>query len=885
MEKISAMRKTMWIILGITCAFNIALWSVFNRPENPEPGWSGTFNYVSFSPYRAGQDPIENKFPTPEEIRDDLVFLKGKTKGVRTYSSLDGMEAIPGMAARLGFEVTAGAWIDGRYERNEDELYNLIQNVNRYPATIKRVIVGNEALYRNDLTVPELITYLDRIRAAVKVPVGTAEPWHVFIKNPELINHVDFIAIHVLPYWEKVSFSDSIGWVLDRFKQVKEAFPNKPVFLAEVGWPSNGENFGKAKPGSEDQARFLRRFLNVADQRKLDYCIMEVFDQPWKKPHEGVVGAFWGIYDVDRTPKFSFQGTIQSGTLMYSGFAAVIAGVLLVWLYLRNQPSQPFSGRLFFAMLLQTTASVLVWVIASPLIGEFLFWETFIWALLLPMQAGLLMIILVNGFEMSEMIWTEGLKRRFTPLAGGAGPATPLVSIHVPICKEPPDMVIETLNGLAALDYPNYEVLVVDNNNPHPELWQPVQAHCEALGAKFRFFHLEKIAGYKAGALNFALQHTDPGAALVAVVDSDYIVRPDWLKLLVPHFDRQEVGVVQAPQDHRAWEGNLFKEMINWEYHGFFEIGMVHRNERNAIIQHGTMTLIRKSILLDSGNWAEWCICEDAELGLRIQSLGYDTVYVKESFGKGLTPDSFGGYKRQRFRWVYGAVQIMKRHWPELSPFSRKSGLNRGQRYHFIAGWLPWFGDAISLIMNVLCILWAIGMAFFPKYFGAPLYVLMLPPIGAFLFKLMHFLWLYAARVPCTFRQRVGAALAGTALTHAIATAILRGIFTKSMPFLRTPKCESKRAVVKGLMMARGEALMMVLLFFAVVVNYNFGNDQTEERLIRSALLLIQSLPYAAALLLSLFSVMPEGLRLPWAARKPARPEVAAASSRLPLGP
>jgi len=879
------MRKTMWVIIGITCALNIALWSMFNRPEHPEPGWSGIFNYVSFSPYRDGQDPIENKFPTPEQIRDDLMFLKGKTKGVRTYSSLDGMEAIPGMAARLGFEVTAGAWIDGRYERNEDELYNLIQNVNRYPTTIKRVIVGNEAIYRTDLSVQETITYLDRVRAAVKVPVGTAEPWHVFIKNPELVKHVDFIAIHVLPYWERVAFGDSIGWVLDRLRQVKEAFPDKPVFLAEVGWPSNGENFGKAKPSSEDQARFLRRFLNIADQRRLDYCIMEVFDQPWKKPHEGVVGAFWGIYDVHRNPKFSFTGPIRSATLVYSGIVAVLAGVLLVWLYLRKQPSQPFSGRLFFAMLLQTTASVLVWVIVSPLIGEFLFWETFIWALLLPMQAGLLMIILVNGFEMSEMIWTGGLKRRFTPLAAGADQATPRVSIHVPICKEPPDMVIETLNGLAALDYPNYEVLVIDNNNPHPELWQPVQAHCETLGAKFRFFHLEKIDGYKAGALNFALGQTDPRAELVAVVDSDYIVRSDWLKLLVPHFDRQAVGVVQAPQDHRAWEGSLFKEMINWEYHGFFEIGMVHRNERNAIIQHGTMTLIRKSILLDSGKWAEWCICEDAELGLRIQSLGFDTVYVKESFGKGLTPDSFAGYKRQRFRWVYGAVQIMKRHWADLSPFNRKSGLNLGQRYHFIAGWLPWFGDAISLVMNVLCIGWAIGMALFPKYFGAPLYVLMLPPIGAFLFKLLHFLWLYSARVPCTFRQRLGAALAGTALTHAIATAILRGIFTTSMPFLRTPKCESKSAVVKGLMMARDEAVMMVLLLFAVVVNYNFGNDQTEERLIRAALLLIQSLPYAAALLLSLFSVMPEGLRLPWAAKKPVRPEVVAASSRLPLGP
>ena len=593
------MRKSTWAIIGITCLFNIALWSVFNRPESPEPGWQGMFNYVSFSPYQKDQDPIENKFPAPEEIWDDLNFLKGKTKGIRTYSSLDGMEVIPGMATRLGYEVTAGAWLDGRYERNEDEIYNLIANAQRYPATIKRVIVGNEAVYRGDLSVQEMIGYLDRVRAALRVPVGTAEPWHVFVKNPELVKHVDFIAIHVLPYWEKVPFNDAIGWVFDRYKQVKEAFPGKPVFLAEVGWPSNGENYGKAKPGREAEARFLRRFLNVADQRGIDYCIMEVFDQPWKKPHEGVVGAFWGIYDVERKPKFTFQGPILDSSMWYYEIAAVLTGLLFVGFYLRRKPAQPFSGKLFFALLLQTTASVFVWVMVSPLLGEFLFWETFIWAILLPMQVGLLMIILVNGFEMSEMIWTEGLKRRFQPLSPPAGVAPPRVSIHVPICKEPPDMVIDTLNGLAALDYANYEVLVIDNNNPHPELWQPVEAHCAALGGKFRFFHLETHPGYKAGALNFALEHTDPQAEFVAVVDSDYIVRTDWLATLVPHFERPEVGVVQAPQDHRGWEGNLFKEMINWEYHGFFEIGMVHRNERNAIIQHGTMTIIRKAMLLD----------------------------------------------------------------------------------------------------------------------------------------------------------------------------------------------------------------------------------------------------------------------------------------------
>ena len=118
------------------------------------------------------------------------------------------------------------------------------------------------------------------------------------------------------------------------------------------------------------------------------------------------------------------------------------------------------------------------------------------------------------------------------------------------------------------------------------------------------------------------------------MVDSDYVVRPDWLRAMVPYFERAEIGFVQSPQDHRDWRGNPFKEMINWEYAGFFRIGMVHRNERDAIIEHGTMTLIRKSAMDQVGNWAEWCICEDAELGLKLMEAGWQSAYCTEIFGR-----------------------------------------------------------------------------------------------------------------------------------------------------------------------------------------------------------------------------------------------------------
>ena len=157
-----------------------------------------------------------------------------------------------------------------------------------------------------------------------------------------------------------------------------------------------------------------------------------------------------------------------------------------------------------------------------------------------------------------------------------------MVSIHVPAYNEPPAMLCATLDALALLDYPDFEILVVDNNTHDPAVWQPVEAHCRRLGPRFRFFHVDPLAGFKAGALNFALRHTAPEAAVVAVIDSDYQVDANWLKDLVPLFESSRTAIVQAPQDYRDADANAFKAMMYAEYRGFFYIGMITRNERNA---------------------------------------------------------------------------------------------------------------------------------------------------------------------------------------------------------------------------------------------------------------------------------------------------------------
>ncbi|MGQ9499010.1 MAG: glycosyltransferase family 2 protein [Dissulfurimicrobium sp.] len=845
------------LILAIVLGGNLLLWAGLNRPVQEEP-WNGIMAGVSYSPYQRWGGPLDNKFITVKEIDRDMKLLMGKVSSVRTYSSINGIEEVPRLAKKYGLTVTAGAWLNKHIGNNEQEITNLIRNAKTYD-NIDRVIVGNESILRRDLTVPELIKYIDRVKSEVKVPVSTAEPWHVWLAHKELAQHVDYIAIHVLPYWERIPIEQSIDWVMSRYEQVKNAFPGKHILLAEVGWPSAGSRRGPAKPSIVNEAKFVRKFLNMASQHQFDYFIMEAFDQPWKLPLEGSVGAHWGIFNVERKAKFPMQGEILENSLwsVEAGIAFVLAIFPIIWFLIHFKEIRP-GGQMVFAFLIQSAVSLMTWTAFAPIVNDLTMFSEIMWALLLPAQVGLLMVVLINGFEMVEMIWKPNLSRRFLPYKGPDNRDWPMVSLHLAICNEPPDMVIQTLNSLARLDYPAFEVLVIDNNTVDAGLWKPVKRHCSHLGRRFRFFHLGKWPGYKAGALNFALTKTDPKAQIVGVVDSDYVVQSNWLKSLIPYFDRPSVGLVQAPQDQRGWEGNLFKEMCNWEYNGFFNIGMVHRNERNAIIQHGTMTLIRKELFKRIGGWSLWCICEDAEFGMRLLHAGYDSVYVNECFGKGLTPDTFAGYKGQRFRWAYGAMQIIKRHWRWLVPGLEKGpGLTPAQKYHFAMGWMPWFADAMHMLFTFAGLFWTVGLVVWPQYFEFPLAVFIVPTLGIFVFKITYSLALYKTKVRCGMLQSIGAALAGMSLTHTIAKAVLRGLVTSNQPFLRTPKNESKPPFMQGILMAWEEGLMFLLLTLAACNVIVFYGKNDLEVLTWIAVLLIQSIPYLAAVIVSVVSTVP----------------------------
>lgn len=848
------MRKDSFIIAITVAVMTIMFWALINRPET-EPAWPATIQGFSFAPYHEGQSAITRIYPTREQIDADLTLLAGLTYAVRTYSVDGTLGDIPELARKHRINVALGAWLDEDRDRNAQEMDRLLEVAAR-SRNVVRIIVGNEVLLRGNLSVPEMIAHLERVRAAVDIPVSTAEPWHVWVDHPELVAHVDYIAVHMLPFWEGVPLDEAVDYVVGRMDELKRHFPGKRIVISEVGWPSNGRTIKQAVASEANEATFLRRFLARAAQEEYVCYVMEAFDQPWKQETEGSVGAYWGVYNAERQPKFTFdQPIVKIPQWPVLAAISVIAALITFALLLIDSRRLRKRGRSFLAVIAYVAATAVVWIVYDYTHQYLTLASVVVGVLLIFGMVGVIVVLLAEAHEWAEALWLREHRRLFVPQKV-ADEMLPMVSIHVPAYNEPPEMMIETLDALAALDYPRFEVLVIDNNTKDPAIWEPVAAHCVKLGSRFRFFHKSPLAGYKAGALNFAMQETAAQAEIVAVIDSDYQVDPRWLRDLCPQFINPEIAIVQAPQDYRDTQENAFKAMAYAEYRGFFYIGMIVRNERNAIIQHGTMTMVRRKVLEQVHGWAQWCITEDAELGLRIFEAGLAATYIPQSYGRGLMPDTFIDYKKQRFRWAYGSVQIMRRHARTLL-LGNQGQLTFGQRYHFLAGWLPWLADGINVLFNLAALFWSAAMLLAPTKVAPPLLIFAVLPLALFIFKVGKLVYLYETRVGANGIQTLAAAFAGLALSHTIGVAMLTGFVKSGLPFFRTPKQACKQALFKALQAAREETLFLVGLCLASGAIITHIGVESLDLLVWCIMLLIQGVPYASSLAVSILSAFP----------------------------
>ncbi len=844
--------KPLLFALAIALA-HFAIWAVINRtlPLIDAPHLVNGFAYSGF---QVNQSPLDKEYPSTAELVSDLKLLKPLTNRIRTYGSLENSE-VAALASNLGLKVTAGAWIGPDMLRNQREIDALEARVKNY-RQIERVIVGNEVLLRNDIPIDQLIQYLDMVREDIGVPVSTAEPWHVWLRNPELVKHVDYIAVHLLPYHEGVPVEQAVDYSLERYKELMRAYPRKKIVITEIGWPSRGPTIGASVASRVNQARFVREFLAKTAHQHYDYYLMEAFDQPWKVKIEGWAGAYWGMFDATRHQKYSLQGAVPKDTrwIKKALWATAIGFLPILFIAFRFR-HWGIGGRLSMAVLLQACITTLV--VAWNLPGDYYYTLRDI-VVLIGLIIGMMLtsaVLMIYGVEFSEVMFKARWRRNYQPATPLPADQELFVSVHLACYNEPPEMVIATIDSLVNLQYTNFEVIVVDNNTKDEAKWKPIEEYMAKLPSNFRFFHLPQWPGFKAGALNFALQQTDPRAEVIGVVDADYVVTPDWLGALVPHFGEDNVAVVQAPQAHREWENNFFRRMSNWEFEGFFRIGMHHRHERNALIQHGTMTLVRHKALVNSGGWSEWCICEDTELGLRLLEDGFELRYVDATFGRGLTPADFNALKSQRFRWAFGAMQILKHHLPKLLG---NSTLTFGQRYHFLTGWFGWLGDALQLFFTLGSIAWTLAMLTFPTAFSLPVAIMLTPIIFFLVIKGALGPVLYRKTMSCSWADIFGASLASLGLSHAIARGVMMGLIQKRGVFKVTAKGKTINSKMQLINPIREELLLLTALLassLAMLITRGFSNIDAQ---LWVTMLMLQSLPYWSTLACQIIAQQPD---------------------------
>jgi len=839
------------LALGLVVGASVLFWASRDYTV-VAPDWDGQVRGIAYNPSHVFTLKDNGRI-TPEQIAHDMAQLSLLTGRVRTYTVAGGMDKVPEIARRYGLTVSLGCWISADLDQNETELSLCIKTALANRRVIDRVFVGNEAILFGFVTPDQLNLYIKRVRDALpsRIKVTTAEPWSTWLLTPEIGQYVDVVSVHLLPYWEGMSAHDSLRFLERAYNDVQEEFPDKPIIIGEAGWPSQGRSKRFAEASAANEAYFMRAFVQLAMEKGYDYYLLEAYDQPWKGGNEGSVGASWGLYDALGNPKFEFTGLLRTFPqwrtyALLAGCLTLALGLLILgWMPRMRQQGYLVMGGLVAVV----TTGLLVLIDASSL--EYV--EPTDLIMIIAMTPLVLLasaVILTEGIELASSLWR--VERRAIEVA--IPEKSPRVSIHVPCFNEPPAMVIETLNALSRLDYDNFEVIVLDNNTPDADVWTPVETRCAELGARFRFFHYDNMAGFKAGALNQALRLTDPQTDYVAVIDSDYQVEPFWLRRALPLFASPSIALVQGPQDYRDARQNIFKAMAYEEYRGFFQIGMVERNEHNAIIQHGTMTIVRKDVLEEVGGWATWCITEDTELGLKLFEAGYSAAYISDSMGSGVMPDTLDAFMSQRYRWVYGAMQIMKHHAGAI--FFGRTKLSWAQRYQFLVGWLPWISDGLGMIVTYMALVWTGLMWVSPQTFDVPLPTLSAAALVLFFAKTMKTMLLYPQKVRSGVRGALMASVAGLSLTHAVGKAVISGLATRGKPFLRTPKCEDQALLSQALRKVWQETTLFGLCVLALVTLATGGNIDDPSIQLWMVMISVQSLPYFATIVTAAISAI-----------------------------
>src|SRR6202011_5391184 len=333
---------------------------------------------VSYAPFRDTQTPLSpTTHVSAEQIAQDLAQLAKISDCVRTYSIENGLDQVPELAAKVGLKVIQGIWLGSNRLKNLTQISTAVRLSKEYPATITSLVVGNEVLLRGEMTQSDLAATIRSVKAQVTVPVTYADVWEYWLRNREVYEAVDFVTIHILPYWEDfpirakyaASHVDAIR------KRIAVAFPGKEILIGETGWPSQRRMREGALPSRTNQARVVSEILDLAKQENFRVNLIEAYDQPWKRQLEGTVGGYWGLIDAaQRAVKYPPGEAISNypfwKLLMGCGMALSVFVFLAAWLTLRRRPWTPRLSSWIGVGISATTAGILLGVAADKMFYE-----------------------------------------------------------------------------------------------------------------------------------------------------------------------------------------------------------------------------------------------------------------------------------------------------------------------------------------------------------------------------------------------------------------------------------------------------------------------------------------------------------------------------------
>jgi exo-beta-1,3-glucanase (GH17 family) len=288
-------------------------WWQLGVPQQIAGSSSDKLPCLSYAPFRGNQDPRVPGTQVPAaQIAEDLVQLAKVTGCIRIYSVANGLEHVPALARDAGLKVILGLWLANNTTvtaGNRHQMETAIALARAYPDVVTAVVVGNEVLLRGEMSPQELAGFIRQVKSQVgSIPVTYADVWEFWLRSRELADAVDFVTIHILPYWEDFPVRATLA--VDHVDRIRRraalAFPNKDILIGETGWPSAGRMRDAALPSPVNQARVVTDILALAKRDGFRVNLIEAYDQPWKRDMEGTVGGYWGIFDAaKRVMKFT----------------------------------------------------------------------------------------------------------------------------------------------------------------------------------------------------------------------------------------------------------------------------------------------------------------------------------------------------------------------------------------------------------------------------------------------------------------------------------------------------------------------------------------------------------------------------------------------------